>query len=192
MLRAFWSKLKESLVSVLPVTLIVLLLNFTPLINFTAAETLVFVISALALIVGMGLFNLGADIAMTPMGEQVGAGLSRSKKIGVLLLVCFAMGVFITVAEPDLAVLATQTAGLIDGTMLIITVGVGVGLFLLLAILRILFKIHLATLLMYFYMLLFALACVAVINGNSDFLPMAFDSGGVTTGPITVPFILTG
>ena len=190
MLRAFWSKLKESLVSVLPVTLIVLLLNFTPLINFTAAETLAFVISALALIVGMGLFNLGADIAMTPMGEQVGAGLSRSKKIGVLLLVCFAMGVFITVAEPDLAVLATQTAGLIDGTMLIITVGVGVGLFLLLAILRILFKIHLATLLMYFYMLLFALACVAVINGNSGFLPMAFDSGGVTTGPITVPFIM--
>ena len=190
MIRVFGSKLKESLLSVLPVAMIVLLLNLTPLINFTSAETAVFMGSALVLILGMGLFNLGADIAMTPMGEQVGAGLSRSKKVGVLLLVCFAMGVFITVAEPDLTVLATQTAGLIDGTLLIAAVGIGVGIFLVLSILRILFKIPLSSLLMYFYMLLFALASVAVINGNGGFLPMAFDSGGVTTGPITVPFIM--
>ncbi len=190
MLCIFGSKLKESLVSVLPVTLIVLLLNLTPLVSFDATETVVFLGSAVVLIIGMGLFNLGADIAMTPMGEQVGAGLSRSKNIGILLLVCFAMGVFITVAEPDLTVLATQTAGLINGTLLIVTVGVGVGIFLVLAVLRILFKIHLATLLMYFYMLLFALASLAAINGNSGFLPMAFDSGGVTTGAITVPFIM--
>ncbi len=190
MLRIFSSKLKESLVSVLPVTLIVLLLNLTPLVDFNTTETVVFVCSALVLILGMGLFNLGADIAMTPMGEQVGAGLSRSKNVGILLLVCFAMGVFITVAEPDLTVLATQTAGLINGTLLIVTVGVGVGIFLVLAILRVVFKIHLATLLMYFYMLLFALSSLVVICGNSGFLPMAFDSGGVTTGPITVPFIM--
>ena len=88
MLRVFSSKLKESLVSVLPVTLIVLLLNLTPLVDFSTTETVVFVCSALVLILGMGLFNLGADIAMTPMGEQVGAGLSRSRNIGVLLLVC--------------------------------------------------------------------------------------------------------
>ncbi|MBR7098647.1 MAG: DUF1538 domain-containing protein [Clostridia bacterium] len=190
MLRAFWSKLKESLVSVLPVTAIVLLLNLTPLVNFNGTETTVFLVSALVLIIGMGLFNLGADIAMTPMGEQVGAGLSRSKSVGILVLVCFVMGVFITVAEPDLTVLATQTAGLIDGTLLIVTVGVGVGVFLVLSILKIVSKIHLATLLMFFYMLLFALASLVVINGNSGFLPMAFDSGGVTTGPITVPFIM--
>ena len=176
--------------SVLPVTAIVLLLNLTPLVSFDSTETVVFLISALVLIIGMGLFNLGADIAMTPMGEQVGAGLSRSKSVGVLMLVCFVMGVFITVAEPDLTVLATQTAGLIDGTLLIVTVGVGVGLFLVLSILKIVSKINLATMLMYFYMLLFALASLAIINGNSGFLPMAFDSGGVTTGPITVPFIM--
>lgn len=190
MLRVFSSKLKESLVSVLPVTLIVLLLNLTPLVNFNATETTVFVCCALVLILGMGLFNLGADIAMTPMGEQVGAGLSRSKSVGVLLAVCFLMGVFITVAEPDLTVLATQTAGLIDGTLLIVTVGIGVGIFLVLSVLRIVSKIHLATLLMFFYMLLFALVSLVAINGNSGFLPMAFDSGGVTTGPITVPFIM--
>ena len=190
MLRAFASKLKESLVSVLPVTLIVLLLNLTPLVSFNTTETVVFLISAAVLILGMGLFNLGADIAMTPMGEQVGAGLSRSRSVSILLLVCFVMGVFITVAEPDLTVLATQTAGLIDGTLLILTVGIGVGIFLVLSILKIIFKINLASLLMYFYMLLFALASLVLINGNGDFLPMAFDSGGVTTGPITVPFIM--
>ncbi len=190
MLRIFGSKLKESLVSVLPVTLIVLLLNLTPLVSFNVTETVVFLCSAAVLIIGMGLFNLGADIAMTPMGEQVGVGLSRSKNIGILLLVCFAMGVFITVAEPDLTVLATQTAGLINGTLLIVTVGVGVGIFLVLSVLRIVFKIPLATLLMYFYMLLFAISSLVIINGNGGFLPMAFDSGGVTTGPITVPFIM--
>ena len=89
MLRSFFSKLKESLVSVLPVTAIVLLLNLTPLVSFSAIETVVFLLSAFVLIVGMGLFNLGADIAMTPMGEQVGAGLSRTKRIvGTLTHFC--------------------------------------------------------------------------------------------------------
>ena len=192
MLRVFSSKLKESLVSVAPVALIVLLLNLTPLVNFTVTETVCFAISAVALIIGMGLFNLGADIAMTPMGEQVGAGLSRTKRVGLLLAVCFVMGLLITVAEPDLSVLASQVQDLIPGgsTLLILAVGVGVGIFLVLAILKIIFKKSLASLLMYFYMLLFALTSLIVVNGNGDFIPMAFDSGGVTTGPITVPFIM--
>jgi len=190
LIRAFFSKLRESLVSVLPVTLIVLLLNLTPLVSFSRQETIVFLASAAVLILGMGLFNLGADIAMTPMGEQMGSGLSRTGSVSVLLLVCFIMGVFITVAEPDLTVLATQAAGLINGTVLIVTVGLGVGIFLLLSILKIIFKIQLSSLLMFFYMLLFALASLLISNGNGGFLPMAFDSGGVTTGPITVPFIM--
>ena len=138
----------------------------------------------------MALFNLGADMAMTPMGEQVGSGLSRSRSVGLLLVVCFIMGVFITVAEPDLSVLATQVSEVMNGTLMIVTVGVGVGLFLVLAILKIVFKKSLAAMLMFFYMLLFALTSLVVIGGNADFLPMAFDSGGVTTGPITVPFIM--
>lgn len=190
MLRILSLKLKESLTSVLPVTAIVLLLNLTPLVQLTGQEVLVFCISAFFLILGMGLFNLGADMAMTPMGEQVGSGLSRSKSLWLLLAVCFLMGVFITVAEPDLSVLATQVAEVIDGTLMIVTVGVGVGLFLVLAILKIVFKKSLSAMLMFFYMLLFALTSLVVIRGNADFLPMAFDSGGVTTGPITVPFIM--
>lgn len=190
MLRILSLKLKESLTSVLPVTAIVLLLNLTPLVQLTGQEVLVFCISALFLILGMALFNLGADMAMTPMGEQVGSGLSRSKSLRLLLAVCFIMGVFITVAEPDLSVLATQVAEVINGTLMIVTVGVGVGLFLVLAILKIVFKKSLSAMLMFFYMLLFALTSLVVIRGNADFLPMAFDSGGVTTGPITVPFIM--
>lgn len=190
MLRVLSLKLKESLTSVLPVTAIVLLLNLTPLVSLTAQEIVVFCISAAVLIIGMALFNLGADMAMTPMGEQVGAGLSRSRSIGLLVLVCFVMGVFITVAEPDLSVLATQVAEVMNGTLMIVTVGVGVGLFLVLAILKIVFKKSLSAMLMFFYMLLFALTSLVVIRGNADFLPMAFDSGGVTTGPITVPFIM--
>ena len=190
MLKALWVKLRESTASVLPVTLIVLLLNFTPLVQFETRETVTFLICALALIVGMALFNLGADMAMTPMGEQVGAGLSRSKSISLLLFVCFVMGVFITVAEPDLSVLATQVSDVLNGTALIFAVGAGVGIFLVLAILRIVFRKDLSAILMFFYMLLFALATLLIVNGNASFLPLAFDSGGVTTGPITVPFIM--
>ena len=190
MLRVFYAKFKESALSVLPVTLIVLVLNLTPLVHFEARETVVFLVCAATLIFGMALFNLGADMAMTPMGEQVGSGLSRSRSLGLLLFVCFLLGVFITVAEPDLSVLAAQVADVLDSKLLIFTVGIGVGLFLLIAILRIVTKQSLSGLLMFFYMLLFALATLVLTAGNDGFLPLAFDSGGVTTGPITVPFIM--
>lgn len=190
MLKSLLLKLKESVVSVLPVTIIVLLLNFTPLVNFTAEETTVFVLSALLLIIGMALFNLGADIAMTPMGEQIGSGLSKSGKFTLLLVVCFVMGVFITIAEPDLSVLASQVKDIIDPTLLTVTIGVGVGVFLVLGLLKIVFRVDLSKMLTFFYMLLFAIVSIVVIGGNENFLPLAFDSGGVTTGPITVPFIM--
>ena len=183
-------KLKEALISVLPVVAIVVLLNLTPLVDFSGKEITVFLISAFFLILGIGLFNLGADLAMTPMGERIGAGLSKTKKMSLLLGVCFAMGVLITVAEPDLTVLADQVSEVINGTVLILAVGIGVGIFLLLSVLKIIFRKPLSSMLMFFYMLLFALASLVVINGNADFLALAVDSGGVTTGPITVPFIM--
>ncbi len=190
MKQALAVKLKEALVSVLPVSLIVLLLNCTPLLNFSSRELIIFSFSSLFLILGIGLFSLGADIAMTPMGEHVGSGLTKSKNLLLLVSVCFVMGVLITVAEPDLTVLASQVAGIIDSTLLIFTVGIGVGLFLVVSILRIVFKRSLASILMFFYMVMFALSSLVIINGNIGFLPMAYDSGGVTTGPITVPFIM--
>ena len=190
MVKNLLSKIKEALLSVLPVALIVYVLNLTPLFSLTSKEMVVFLFSTLFLILGIGLFNLGADLAMTPMGTHIGSGLTKSRNLFLLAIVSFAMGLFVTIAEPDLSVLATQVADVLNGTLLIVTVGVGVGLFLLLAVLKVVFHQNLSTLLMYFYMLLFALSSLVVIKGNASFLPLAFDSGGVTTGPITVPFIM--
>ena len=189
-MKELWSKIKEALVSALPVTLIVYILALTPLVDLSVTELITFSIGAVLLILGIGLFNLGADLAMTPMGAHVGAGLSRQKKLGMLLAVCFVLGMLITIAEPDLQVLANQVSAVMNGTVLVYAVGIGVGAFLLIAILRIVFRQKLGNILMLFYMLLFALALMLVVSGNENLLPLAFDSGGVTTGPITVPFIM--
>ena len=189
-MNILWSKIREALLSALPITLLVYLIALLPGSTFGSVELLSFTIGALLLIVGIGLFNLGADIAMTPMGIHVGSGLSKQKKIGWLLTVCFVLGMLITIAEPDLQVLAGQVESIMSSDLLVYTVGLGVGAFLLVAILRIIFKRRLSTILMLFYMLLFALALLLSVNENIDLLPMAFDSGGVTTGPITVPFIM--
>lgn len=189
-MKQFVEKIKESLISVLPVTLIVVLLNFTPLVNFSSKEIIVFIVSALFLILGIGLFNLGADMAMTPMGKYVGTGLTKSKKVFILVFACFLMGLLITVAEPDLTVLAGQVKEVIPPTTLIVFVGLGVGLFLVVAVLKIIFKRKLASILMFFYLALFALTSILISSGNESLLALSFDSGGVTTGPITVPFIM--
>ena len=192
MFKTLLKKVSEATVSVLPVTAIVLLLNFLPFVSvsFSWTELTVFLCSAVALIIGMALFNLGADIAMTPMGEQIGSGLSKTGKFKTLLLICFVMGVFITIAEPDLSVLADRVAGVIDGMQLKVAIGMGVGLFLVLSILKIVFRINLSHMLTLFYMLLFSLVTLLIVQGKENFLALGFDSGGVTTGPITVPFIM--
>lgn len=188
--KALLAKIKEALVSVVPITLIVWIISFTPLVTLTDTERLVFGAASVFLILGIALFNVGADLAMTPMGEHVGEGLTRSRKVGLLLTVCFIMGVLITVAEPDLFVLAEQVSAVMDSTLLIAFVGLGVGAFLLVAVMKIVFRRDLAPLLLFFYMMLFAAAAILIERGRGDFLPLAFDSGGVTTGPITVPFIM--
>ncbi len=196
MFKALFSKLKESLISVLPVTVIVLIISFTPLVDLEPTETIAFAVSAVMLILGIGLFNLGADLAMTPMGGHVGSGLTKSKKVMVLIAVCFVMGLLITIAEPDLSVLANQVKDIMPGEgevskwILIITVGLGVGIFLVIAILKIIFRKDLSALLMFFYMMLFAVCAMLAESGKFKLLPLSFDSGGVTTGPITVPFIM--
>ena len=189
-LRELWAKIKEALFSALPITAIVYLLALTPLVDFSTVELITFSVGAVLLIVGIGLFSLGADLAMTPMGHHVGSGLSKQRKLGLLLTVCFVLGMLITIAEPDLQVLANQVSAVMNGTVLVYCVGFGVGAFLVVAILKIVFRVSLSNILMLFYMLLFALALMLVVSGNEPLLPMAFDSGGVTTGPITVPFIM--
>ena len=183
-------KIMEALVSALPITVIVYLMSLTPMFDFSRVELITFTIGAVLLVLGIGLFSLGADLAMTPMGAHVGSGLSKQRKLGLLLAVCFVLGMLITIAEPDLQVLANQVSAVMNGTVLIYAVGIGVGAFLIVAILRIVFRKSLSNILMLFYMLMFALALMLCVNDNMDLLPMSFDSGGVTTGPITVPFIM--
>ena len=189
-MKELWAKIREALVSALPITAIVYILSLTPLFDFSAVELITFTIGAVLLVLGIGLFNMGADLAMTPMGTHVGSGLSKQRKLFLLVAVCFILGMLITIAEPDLQVLAGQVSAVMNGTVLIYAVGVGVGAFLIVAILRIVFKKTLSTILMLCYMLLFAMALLLYASGNESLLPLAFDSGGVTTGPITVPFLM--
>ena len=189
-LKELKAKVLEALISALPITLIVYLMSLLPWFDFTVNELITFTVGAVFLILGIGLFNLGADLAMTPRGNHVGSGLSRQKKLWLLLAVSFVLGLLITVAEPDLQVLANQVKSVMNGTLLIYAGGFGVGGFLVLAILRIVFHQRLSNILMLFYMVLFALALLLAVNENMSLLPVAFDSGGVTTGPITVPFLM--
>lgn len=177
-------KIKESAVSVLPIVVIVaiLCLLVTPV---SASFFVAFILGTLMIIVGMGLFTLGAETSMTVIGNRIGSTLTKSKKLWLILIVSFVLGVAVTVSEPDLQVLA-QSVPTIDNMVLILTVGVGVGFFLMVCMLRIFVGIKLRWLLIGFYVLVFVLAFLA----DRNFLCVAFDSGGVTTGPMTVPFIL--
>ena len=190
MKRKLFEKLKEAVLSVLPVCLLTVILNLTPIVNFSGGEIILFISSGLCLIVGMALFNFGADLAMTPMGQFVGSGLTRHKKLGTMLLVAFIMGLLITIAEPDLSVLASQLSSAINPTVLIYSVGLGVGLFLAVAVMKIIFKKSFDALILFAYLILFAIVSVSAVNGKTELFALAFDSGGVTTGPITVPFIM--
>lgn len=177
-------KTMESLSAVLPITGIVLLISIF-LIPMELGSLVMFVTGAVMLILGMGLFQLGAEMAMTPIGEGIGVQISRTRKVLMILLMGFVMGAIITISEPDLQVLAQQVPS-VPNRVLILTVAVGVGIFLALAILRIKFQIDLSKLLIVLYLLLI---CASFLVPK-EFLAVAFDSGGVTTGPMTVPFIM--
>ena len=168
----------------LPILLIVgfLCLSVSPV---SPDLLLSFFLGSILIIVGMGIFTLGAETSMTPIGNRIGTALTKSRNLPLILLVSLVLGFSITIAEPDLQVLA-ETVPHINNTVLLVTVGLGVGFFLAVCMLRIIRGIRLRWLLLLFYGVVFVLAALA----DSDFLSVAFDSGGVTTGPMTVPFIL--
>ena len=180
----FQKPMHESLTSVLPIILIVLALGFTiaPVPN---NAMMAFLLGGVLLIGGMGLFTLGSEMSMIPLGQAVGSEITRSKKVWVIVGISFLIGIIITVAEPDLQVLANQVPA-IENNVIIWSVAVGVGVFLVIALLRILLGIQLRWLLIGFYAAVFVLAMFV----SPDFWAVAFDSGGVTTGPMTVPFIM--
>ena len=181
----FKEKLTETLKAVLPILAIVLLLCFS-IAPIPPSILMTFLIGAILLIIGMLFFNVGVEISMTPIGERVGSVMTRSKNIFIVILISFIMGFIITISEPDLQVLAQQVPS-IPNLVLILAVALGVGIFLVVALFRMLFGIPLSTLLLFFYGIVFILT----IFVPGDFISVAFDSGGVTTGPMTVPFIMS-
>lgn len=178
------SKVKESLSSVMPIAIIVFVLCFT-ILPVPSDLLMTFVLGVVMVILGMGMFTLGADVFMTPVGELIGSAIPRSRKLWLIIILSFLVGAIVTISEPDLQVLAEQVPGL-PNQVIVFAVAAGVGLFLVIAVLRILFKIKLSHLLLGFYAVVFVLACFV----PKSFLAVAFDSGGVTTGPMTVPFIM--
>ena len=177
-------KLLEALQAVLPIVAIVLVLCFT-IAPVSPSILLCFLLSAVLIVVGIMFFTLGAEMSMTPMGERVGAVLTRSRKLPVILGVGFLLGFLITISEPDLQVLANQVPSIPNQT-LIFSVAAGVGLFLTVAFLRMLLGVALPPLLVAFYGLVFVLAAFV----PREFLAVAFDSGGVASGPMTTTFLL--
>ena len=180
-LREKWN---EALQAVLPIIAIVLVLCFV-IAPISSSILLCFLLGAVLLLAGMMLFTLGAELAMSPMGERVGTCLTKSRKLPVVIGLSFLLGFIITISEPDLQVLANQVPAVPNMT-LILSVACGVGAFLVVALLRMLFSVALPPLLLAFYGVVFVLAMFV----PKDFLSVAFDSGGVTTGPMTVPFIM--
>ncbi|GAA0254858.1 DUF1538 domain-containing protein [Muricomes sp. OA1] len=177
-------KWREAVSAVLPIIGIVLFLCFG-VAPISPSILLCFLIGAVLLLLGMMFFTLGAEVAMTPMGERVGTCLTKSKKLLLVVGISFLLGAIITISEPDLQVLAQQVPS-VPNMVLILSVACGVGVFLVVSFLRMLFGIPLPPLLLIFYFIIFVLAFFV----PEDFLGVAFDSGGVTTGPMTVPFIM--
>jgi len=180
-LREKW---QEAVQAVLPIIVIVLALCFT-IAPISPSIMLSFLVGAVLILVGMMFFTLGAEMAMSPMGERMGTCLTKSRNLPVIIVIAFLLGFVVTISEPDLQVLAGQVPA-VPNMVLILSVAAGVGFFLVVALLRMLFAIPLPPLLIVFYIGVFILACFA----PRDFLSVAFDSGGVTTGPMTVPFIM--
>lgn len=177
-------KFSEALKSVLPVTAIVLILSVT-FVPLEPGPVVLFLFGALLLIVGMSFFTLGVDMSMMPMGEGIGVSMSKARHKIFPVLLCLVLGILITVAEPDLTVLANQVPA-IENPVIIISVAVGVGVFLVVALLRTALKLPLSYVLIFFYAVVF----IMTIFSPTNFIPVSFDAGGVTTGPITVPFIM--
>lgn len=187
MFKQLLEKIKESVFSVLPVFGVVLLLHITGLCKLDKWTFIMFIIGSIMLIAGLSFFSLGADLSLLKIGEQVGNYLASKRKVWLLILMGFLIGVIITVAEPDLLVLASQFS--MPSIILIVVVGVGVGIFLAFSLLRIVLQIDLSKILTIFYVFTFFIAFI-ISQTKPGFLAIAFDSGGVTTGPMTVPFIL--
>ena len=185
MAKTFWSKLKESIISILPIALVVIILTLIFVPN-SGWSIFCFSICSLLLILGICLFNIGIDNSLLRMGGYVGSHLSKTKKIFLMVICSLFIGIIVTIAEPDLLVLANQVPW-INRWVFIISIGVSVGVCLVVAVLRIILKVKLQ----YILAACYGIILILMFFVPKTFLPLAFDASGVTTGPISVPFIMS-
>lgn len=180
---------KEVVYAIIPLSLVVIVLQFT-IIGMPMEMFIQFIIGVVFVSIGLILFLLGVHIGLLPVGEMIGAALPKMGKAWLVVFFGFLLGFVATVAEPDVRVLAIQvdlvSNGVVSSNLLIYTVALGVAIFVGLAMLRILLNIPITYILIAGYGLVFLLAAFTPAN----FVPISFDAGGVTTGPMTVPFIL--
>ncbi|WP_200805363.1 DUF1538 domain-containing protein [Carnobacterium iners] len=188
-LNRLTEKFKEVLLAVLPIVVIVFILHLTiaPLeINLLIK----FLLGALCIVAGLAIFLLGTDIGIIPIGSKLGKGVAKSNKIWVVVIAGLALGFFISIAEPDLHILGNQiaevTGGVISSTSILLNVSLGVALMVTIGLLRIVFNFPLYKLLTGIYLVIFILSLFT----SNEFLSIAFDASGATTGALTVPFML--
>ncbi len=181
---------KEVLTATIPMIVIILILHFT-VARFSTEMMISFLAGSVMMMIGLGMFLIGADVSMLRVGSLCGNFLVKKGKLAYTIAFGFVIGTVITVAEPSVQVLAQQvytaSSGLTNNLVLILLVGIGVGIFLVVALLRIIFQVQLYKILLVGYAIVFTLALFT----SDSFLAVSFDAGGVTTGPITVPFILS-
>lgn len=192
----YWlGKLKESAISTAPIALVVIAFflimrfavpsgTFLEHLLISDGDIILFSIACVMIVVGMALFNAGTEESMTEIGEIIGSSLVKKKNFFFVIVMTFFLGVLVTIAEPDLSVLSNQIG--IPSQVIIWTIGIGVGIFLVVGVIRVTFHKNLNIMFLAFYALAFTLIYLI----DPRFLPICFDSGGVTTGPVTVPFLL--
>ena len=197
MARDIFKKILEAFLSVLPIAIIVVIVfalqysSFMPSGTLSSETLITFLISLIALIFGMALFSLGSDVAMSKVGKYIGGSITKRKSLVLIIVISFLLGVMITIAEPDLAVLGDLLSNVVNPWILKIIIGVGVGFFLVIGLLRIIFQKNLKLWIIFLYFVVFALAALFEGKSGDTIISLSFDSGGVTTGPVTVPFLLT-
>lgn len=188
-MNIFSEKLKEVLLSVLPITIMVVILHFT-ITPLETTQLLRFILGALFIIIGLTIFLIGVDLGITPIGNHVGGSLAKTNKLGIIIIAGLILGFFISVAEPDLHILGGQvalvTSGLISKLSIVVVVSVGIAIMLTIGFVRIVYNFPLYKLLTILYAIIFILA----IFTSSEFLAISFDASGATTGALTVPFVL--
>lgn len=190
MLKNIFLEIYKSAVSILPIYALVILLRLFGFIDLSTSEIATFSFSTFIIVLGVGLFNYGAETSMSPIGRDVGRALTVQGNIKVLVLSVFVFSLLVTVAEPDLNVLASSLSSVFPSALLIVAVGVSVAVFVIFAILKILYKKDISNILAVMYFVIFAILALNLINGTEKFIGLSFDAGGVTTGPITVPFMM--